>query len=40
VQTSLYLAKAIGPVMLVMGSALINARDFRALLDDNPTYVR
>ena len=41
-QTSIFLAKLIGPVMLVLGAALlINARDFRAVMDDfiaNPTF--
>ena len=40
-QTSLFLAKLIGPVMLVLGAALlINARDFRTVMDEfirNPT---
>ena len=34
-QTSIFLARLIGPVMLVLGAALlINARDFRAVMDD------
>ena len=41
-QTSTFLAKLIGPVMLVLGAALlINAREFRAVMDDfirNPTF--
>jgi hypothetical protein len=41
-QTSLFLARLIGPVMLVLGAALlINAREFRAVMDDfiaNPTF--